>query len=68
MHILHRPQMGKKLAATWSPGSRWVTSGPTSTTTPPPSCPPTMGKRPVLTGWPVPASEPISLDCRCSSE
>src|ERR1035437_8868523 len=36
--------------------------------TPPPSWPPTMGKSPFLTGSPVPASEPMSLERRCSSE
>ena len=42
---------------TWSPALTRVTSGPTASITPAPSCPPTIGSRPV--------ESPV---CRCSSE
>src|SRR3954452_20000119 len=43
--LLQRPQLGTKLAETWSPTCTVVTPEPTSTTTPAPSCPPMMGKK-----------------------
>jgi hypothetical protein len=53
----HIPQAGMKEQTTWSPTLTRVTSGPTASITPAPSCPPTIGSRPVLS--------PV---CRCSSE
>src|SRR5258708_25051064 len=38
-----RPQAGRKLRTTESPSLTWSTPGPTSTTLPAPSCPPTTG-------------------------
>ena len=51
------PQAGMNEQTTWSPTLTRVTSGPTASITPAPSCPPTMGSRPV--------ESPV---CRCSSE
>src|SRR5579875_2986621 len=51
------PQAGIKEHTTWSPAFTRVTSGPTASITPAPSCPPTIGSRPALS--------PV---CRCSSE
>src|SRR3954452_7597468 len=42
-HIRQRPQEGRKDRTTWSPSARSCTSGPTSVTTPAPSCPPRTG-------------------------
>src|SRR5580692_5171332 len=41
------PQAGMNEQTTWSPTLTRVTSGPTASITPAPSCPPTMGSRPV---------------------
>jgi len=51
------PQAGMNEQTTWSPGLTRVTSGPTASITPAPSCPPTIGRRPV--------ESPVR---RCSSE
>src|SRR5271165_3063 len=53
----HVPQAGMNEQTTWSPTLTLLTPGPTASMTPAPSCPPTMGSRPVLS--------PV---CRCSSE
>ncbi len=41
----HLPQAGMNEQTTWSPTATRVTSSPTASTTPPPSCPPTTGIR-----------------------
>src|SRR3984885_14385286 len=41
------PQAGVNEQTTWSPALTRVTSGPTASITPAPSCPPTIGSRPV---------------------
>src|SRR3954468_16526241 len=41
----HLPQAGMKEQTTWSPTCTLVTPGPTASTIPAPSCPPTTGKR-----------------------
>ena len=51
------PQAGMNEQTTWSPTLTRVTSGPTASITPAPSCPPTIGSRPV--------ESPVR---RCSSE
>ena len=53
----HCPQAGTNPKTTWSPGASPRTPGPTSSTTPAPSCPPMMGSEP--------GRSPVT---RCSSE
>ncbi len=42
-HQRQVPQAGRKLATTWSPGATRLTPGPTASTRPEPSWPPTIG-------------------------
>src|SRR6202035_6092091 len=42
---LHLPQAGMNEQVTWSPTATRVTAGPTASTMPAPSCPPTTGRR-----------------------
>jgi hypothetical protein len=47
-HQWHDPQLGMKEQTMWSPGATRVTPGPTSSTTPAPSCPSTIGSQPAI--------------------
>src|SRR6185437_4193403 len=51
------PQLGMKLQTTWSPEATLVTPGPTDSTTPAASWPPTMGKRTGVSPSMTPRSE-----------
>ncbi|OBF99207.1 hypothetical protein A5773_08375 [Mycobacterium sp. 852014-52450_SCH5900713] len=68
-HQRHCPQTATKDVTTWSPGANPATPGPTSTTTPEPSCPPIVGD---MAGNPKArnvSGGAASFPCRmCSSE
>lgn len=55
LHDGHLPHDGMNESTTWSPTSKSVTSSPSCSTTPAPSCPPRIGKpaigMPPVTRW-----------------
>ncbi|ORW59254.1 hypothetical protein AWC20_09910 [Mycobacterium parmense] len=68
-HQRHRPQTATNEVTTWSPGANRVTPGPTSTTTPDPSCPPMVGDIAVASPGPSVFGGGASRPWRmCSSE